>query len=115
MDTERAINSIQSPNGDIIVDPVVINNTFAMYYKTLYESERSELEEEQSPFLNQLPIPTISEQDKSWMDRTLESQEISEAINHTKGGKTAGPDGLPIDIYKLFKNKLITPLKDMYE
>ena len=57
LDAERAINSIQSPNGDKIVDPVVINDTFAMYYKTLYESERSELEEEQSPFLNQLPIP----------------------------------------------------------
>uniref|UniRef100_A0A671UDU8 Reverse transcriptase domain-containing protein n=1 Tax=Sparus aurata TaxID=8175 RepID=A0A671UDU8_SPAAU len=32
-----------------------------------------------------------------------------------KGGKSAGPDGRPIDIYKLFKNKLISPLKDMYE
>lgn len=30
-----------------------------------------------------------------------------------KGGKTSGPDGLPIDIYKLFKTKLIAPLLDV--
>ncbi len=110
----RAITDM-SPVGDIIVDPLVINDTFAAYYQTLYKSELSELEEDQTPFLNQLPVPTISEDDRSWMDCVLESQEILEAINHMKGGKTAGPDALPIDIYKLFKDKLISPLKDMYE
>ncbi len=28
-------------------------------------------------------------------------------------GKAPGPDGLPIDIYKIFHNKLITPIIDM--
>lgn len=38
--------------------------------------------------------------------RTLHLKlEIFEAITHMKGGKAAGPDGLPIDIYKLFKDK----------
>lgn len=31
-----------------------------------------------------------------------------------KGGKAPGPDGLPIDIYKIFKNKLLSPLLDMF-
>lgn len=31
-----------------------------------------------------------------------------------RGGKAAGPDGLPIDIYKEFKDELISPLLDMY-
>lgn len=31
-----------------------------------------------------------------------------------RGGKAAGPDGFPIDIYKEFKEKLIAPLLDMY-
>lgn len=67
------------------------------------------------PFLNHLSIPILSDQDKHWMDRTIQSQKIAEAINHMQGGKTAGLDGLPIDICKLFKNKLISPLKNMYE
>ena len=32
-----------------------------------------------------------------------------------KGGKAPGPDGLPIDIYNIFKNKLLSPLHDMLE
>lgn len=32
-----------------------------------------------------------------------------------KAGKAAGPDGLPIDIYKKFKDKLVRPMLDMLE
>lgn len=32
-----------------------------------------------------------------------------------RGGKAAGPDGLPVDIYKIFKDKLIKPLLAMYD
>lgn len=32
-----------------------------------------------------------------------------------KSGKTAGLDGIPIDIYKAFKDKLAVPLLEMYE
>lgn len=70
-DTERAINIILIPNGDIIVDPLVKNDTFVAYYQTLYKSE---LEEDQTLLLNQLPVPTISEDNRSWMDRALQSQ-----------------------------------------
>ena len=31
-----------------------------------------------------------------------------------KAGKTAGPDGLPIDLYKKFKQKLLKPLLEMF-
>ena len=31
-----------------------------------------------------------------------------------KGGKAPSPDGLPIDIYKMFKNKLLSPLLDVF-
>ncbi len=45
----------------------------------------------------------------------LEESEILESIAKLKKGKTAVPDALPIDIYKLFKDKLVGPLKEMYE
>ena len=32
-----------------------------------------------------------------------------------KNGKTVGPDSLPIDIYKAFKDQLIRPLFEMFE
>ncbi len=32
-----------------------------------------------------------------------------------KSGKQAGPDGIPVDIYKKFKDKLLMPLLDMFK
>ena len=61
-----------------------------------------------------LDIPTISEVTKHELDRELELEEVSNAILKMRGGKAAGPDGLPIDIYKEFKDRLIGPLLDMY-
>lgn len=40
-------------------------------------------------------------------------QEVVEAIKMMKAGKAAGPDGIPIDMYKKFKDKLRRPILDM--
>lgn len=36
-------------------------------------------------------------------------------ITNMRGGKATGPDGLPVDIYKIFKDKLTEPILSMYE
>ncbi len=41
-------------------------------------------------------------------------EELSSAIDSIKAGKTPRPDGLPIEIYKKFKNKLLTPISEMF-
>lgn len=38
------------------------------------------------------------------MDGKLDASEIADAIINMSGGKAAGPDGLPVDIYKIFKD-----------
>lgn len=43
----------------------------------------------------------------------LKSEELSDAIISMKGGKTPGPDGTPIELYKMFHHKLIHPLLEM--
>lgn len=55
-----------------------------------------------------------SSEDKNYFDHIFEESEVIESISKLKNSKSAGPDGLPIDIYKLFKNKLFGPLKEMY-
>lgn len=52
---------------------------------------------------------------KRQMDEPLTSEEVLNAIMKMKSGKTAGPDGIPIDIYKTFKDKLAIPLLEMYK
>lgn len=39
LDTEKAINNIQTENGELISDPLEINNIFVSFYKDLYKSE----------------------------------------------------------------------------
>lgn len=49
------------------------------------------------------------------MDAPTKLIELSEALIKIKGGKTAGPDGIPVDIYKAFKEKLLPPLLEMVQ
>uniref|UniRef100_A0A3Q3GBT7 Reverse transcriptase domain-containing protein n=1 Tax=Kryptolebias marmoratus TaxID=37003 RepID=A0A3Q3GBT7_KRYMA len=115
MQAERAINSIKSKSDILITDPSEINENFREFYKTLYESEYSGNEESQTTFLNQLKFKTLLEEEKTTLDRPLTIKDLSEAIDSMNSGKTPGPDGLPIEFYKAFKNKLILPLLNMYE
>ncbi len=39
----------------------------------------------------------------------LKSEELFEDIISMKGGKTPGPDGITIELYKVFHHKLICP------
>lgn len=38
-------------------------------------------------------------------------EEILEATASSTGGKAPGPDAIPVEIYKIFKNKLFQPFK----
>lgn len=71
--------------------------------------------ETQTEFLDDLYIPSIPGDFKGHMDRKLDASEIADAVTNMRGGKAAGPDGLPVDIYKIFKDKLIGPILAMYE
>lgn len=41
--------------------------------------------------------------------------EIKKAIDAVNAGQAAGPDGIPIDIYKKFKSKFIIPVMEMFQ
>lgn len=113
MQTGQLLQFKQS--GAITTDPQEINDTFSIYYKILYSSESPGNLETQSEFLDDLYIPPISDDFKEQLDKKLDASKIAGAITNMRGGKAAGPDGLPVDIYKIFKDKLIEPLLAMYE
>lgn len=64
-------------------------------------------------FINKIDIPIIPEQCK--LDSQITKEETGQAIDNMKSGKRAGPGGIPIDLYKRFKDKLLAPLLDMFE
>lgn len=113
--TERSINCIEAPNCRIIVNPIEINEAFRVFYGKLYSSECSSSLDMQTQFLNNLNIPRISEEESRALDGKFTKLEIAEAIGCMQAGKTAGPDGIPIDIYKIFQSKLLSPLLEMFQ
>lgn len=98
----------------IITDPVKINKEFKDFYEKLYESEIQNDPNTQNSFLDSLEIPQIPNNFVELLEADLKEKEISKAIDEMRANKTPGPDGLPIDLYKKFKSKLLKPLLEMF-
>lgn len=84
---ERAIDSIEESDGNIIVDPQEINNSFRSYYMKLYNSECISDSEIQKTFLDNLELPSIPEEHKDEIGKDISLQEVVEAIDLMKAGK----------------------------
>lgn len=98
----------------MMTDPVEINKEFREFYEKLYDSESQNDADAQNLFLDSLEIPQVPDHFMDILEADLKEKEISKAIDDMRGGKTPGLDGLPIDLYKIFKAKLIKPLLEMF-
>lgn len=96
------------------MDPIEINNEFRNYYESLYESQVKYDPQAQKQFLDRMNIPTISQEFAEQLEADLKEEEIGTAIDGMKAGRTAGPDGIPIDPYKKCKMKLLQPLLETF-
>ena len=115
LQNEKCIHEIEKSNGIRTTDPKEINETFKIFYEKLYKSDQSANNSAQSSFLDRLEFPTLSPENQEALDRTVELSELEEALACMRNGRAAGPDALPIDFYKTFKDKLLPPLLDMIE
>lgn len=80
-----------------------------------YKAESSGISSHQTTFLDGLQIPSLSDEAKQHLESQFSIEELLKAITLMKSGKTAGTDGLPIDIFKAFKEKMVYPLMNMYK
>lgn len=85
------------------MDPTEINEAFKKVYEKLYGSEIDPRTTELNNFLANINIPKKTEVIKGEIEKDIYLVELSVAIDSIKGGKTPGPDRLPIEIYKMFK------------
>lgn len=113
MQAERTINSITTMSGDLTTDPIEINATFRNFYELLYKSEYAGATQQQT-FLDQLQFQSLSGDEMEVLDRALTVEDLYDAMSSMNSGKAPGPDGIPIEFYKKFKQKLAQPLLDMF-
>jgi len=74
------------------------------FYKKLYKSNATDTDIEMkiSSFLNDLHIPTLSEDQKQFCEGKISAEECFHLFDRFDNNKTPGNDGIPIEFYKTF-------------
>ena len=106
LQASRAIHKIKSKSGDIITDPSNINKRFREYYQQLYTSKAKG---DTAAWLENLNLPKLNDEACEALNADITAQELLDAIKSFPNGKSAGPDGFGIELYKKFPEQL-TPL-----
>lgn len=58
-------------------------------------------------------MPKLDPGDKNYLDANISEKEVLDAMKSLQNNKAPGPDGFPIEFFKTFSDKLITPLTNM--
>ena len=82
------------------------------FYQELYTSSQIELD---PSYLLGLEHTTVEHQDKLFMERVLDTDEIISAIKQMKPNKAPGTDGLPIEFFRVFSSKIRVLLCNVYQ
>lgn len=78
---------MQNDQGETIVDPTEINETFRKFYEGLYSSEIIHDNLELKVFLDIISIPNVPEAQRANLVKDITVEEISAAIDSIKAGK----------------------------
>ena len=83
-----------------------INDRFKAYYTELYKSQASANATDIQDFLEGLTLLQVAAEYKDMIAAPIAAEEITQAIRSMLTGKTPGPDGFPVEFYKVFISKL---------
>uniref|UniRef100_A0A670K7G8 Reverse transcriptase domain-containing protein n=1 Tax=Podarcis muralis TaxID=64176 RepID=A0A670K7G8_PODMU len=98
--------------GRSIQNPGEIRKCFQRYFKKLY-TQGPQDETEMKRFLEKNGLTKLSEENRTILNGKITRQEIEQAIQNMKQGKSPGPDGLTSKYYKILKDYLIQPLMEV--
>lgn len=99
-------------DGKLVKDLESKLNIFASYYTKLYKSLEPTLENI-NRFLDMVHL--LLEEYKSHLDADIIHLENERAILHLKVGKFPGLDGLTVELYRAFKDDLISYLQELFK
>lgn len=92
---------------------IQINTTFKAFYSKLYTSEAPSDDIDMQNFFTNLNAPVISPAHKAELELHFRLTEILNAISAMQSGKAPGPDGYPIEFYKIISTKLAPLILEM--
>ncbi|KAJ1140004.1 hypothetical protein NDU88_006365 [Pleurodeles waltl] len=98
----RIVPEIIDDSGAPSRTPYEIAQSFATYYRELYEERPRPWVEREAPLLQEVSFPVISARERRDLDEPLDLQEVAEAFLGLAAGRTPGPDGFPAELYQKF-------------
>ena len=105
----KSMKCVQTQNGKLEYDQNNILQEQANYFQQLYQKDPA------IKFrLQDIPGRKLDVTQKILLESELTLEEISDAIKEMPRNKTGGPDGLPVDFYKVFWIKIKEILLQVY-
>lgn len=110
---QKCIRKITDNNTDYITKPNEIMNKIKEYYQDLYSNKSNEnVKLEESSFLEQNEVKTISEESAESLDVEIGLTDCSYALKQLPNGKSPGSDGFTVEFYKFFWKSIKTQVFD---
>lgn len=91
-----------------------INRIMRQFYEKLYSSECNSSDKRRKQFLDRVPLPCLSDEQREKLNAPLTEEEIRRAIASLKSGKAPGPDGFCPEFYKKLSHLVVGPLTGMF-
>ncbi|XP_069083442.1 uncharacterized protein [Pleurodeles waltl] len=110
----RWVQVIETQNGARATEDNDIAETFAGYSKEFYRARSMAEIDSITTYLNGIAMPVLDLVDREELVEDLTVEEISAALARLRPGKAPGPNGLPAEIFKSFREVLAPHLLNMY-
>lgn len=90
-----------------------MNAEFKQFDEDLYKTGQDADNTGAKRFMDGMTLPKLQDEDRDLLDADISETEVLQAMNSLQNNKTPGPDGFPIEYYKTFSKKLLTPIVNM--
>ncbi|KAJ1207156.1 hypothetical protein NDU88_002548 [Pleurodeles waltl] len=119
-DRERSwVPGITSRKGVLQTSSTGTADTFATYYEAVYASETKMTLEVCFNFLRDVSVRQFSGEGREALEVELTEEELVTALQGLQSGKAPGPNGLPIELFKVLADVVVQPmlamLKESYD
>ncbi|KAJ1156801.1 hypothetical protein NDU88_009518 [Pleurodeles waltl] len=91
-----------------------IAEAFTAYYEEVYTSVTQMTEADCAALLRDILLPKLSVKERIVLDAELTEEEVSEAFPRLQSGKAAGPNGLPMELFKCVGRKPVKYMLPMF-
>ena len=104
----KTCHVLTAEDGNLVKDPSDILKMQQKYYQTLYQKDENVVFS-----LKSTPPCAVPEHMKSAQETDITMDEVSAAVRQLANNKAPGPDGIPVDFYKVFWAKLSSLIQEL--